>query len=73
VVVTDVAEGSAAEAAGIRGGDLILEVNRRPVGSVDEFRKIVGSLKPGESVPVQLHRGGGGGCEYVVLKAPEKP
>ncbi len=73
VVVTDVAEGSAAEAAGIRGGDLILEVNRRPVGSVDEFRKIVGGLKPGESVPVQLQRGGGGGREYVVLKAPEKP
>ena len=72
VVVTDVAEGSAAEAAGIRGGDLILEVNRRPVGSVDEFRKIVGGLKPGESVPVQLQRGGGG-REYVVLKAPEKP
>jgi serine protease Do len=73
VVVTDVAEGSAAEAAGIRGGDLILEVNRRPVGSVDEFRKIVGGLKPGDSVPVQLQRGGGGGREYVVLKAPEKP
>jgi serine protease Do len=73
VVVTEVAEGSAAEAAGIRGGDLILEVNRRTVGSVDEFRKIVGSLKPGESVPVQLQRGGGGGREYVVLKAPEKP
>jgi len=34
-----------AEAAGIRGGDLILEVNRRPVGSVEEFRKIVGGLK----------------------------
>jgi S1-C subfamily serine protease len=73
VVVTDVAEGSAAAAAGIRGGDLILEINRRAVGSVEEFRKIVGSLKPGDSVPVQLQRGGGGGREYVVLKAPEKP
>jgi len=72
VVVTDVAEGSAAEAAGIRGGDLILEVNRRPVGSVEEFRKIVGGLKPGESVPVQLQRGGAG-ASTLVLKAPEKP
>src|SRR6266852_3878671 len=73
VVVTDVAEGSAAAAAGIRGGDLILEINRRAVGSLEEFRKIVGGLKPGDSVPVQLQRGGGGGREYVVLKAPEKP
>src|SRR5713226_521072 len=73
VVVTDVAEGSAAAVAGIRGGDLILEINRRAVGSVEEFRKIVGGLKPGDSVPVQLQRGGGGGREYMVLKAPEKP
>ena len=55
------------------GGDIVVKADGSPVGSVDEFRKIVGGLKPGESVPVQLQRGGGGGREYVVLKAPEKP
>jgi serine protease Do len=72
LVVVDVAEGGAGAAAGINEGDLILEVNRRAVDSVEEFRKAVAALKPGESVPVQLERGGGG-REYVVLKAPEKP
>jgi Do/DeqQ family serine protease len=72
VVVTDVAPGSAADAAGIKEGDLVLEVNRRPVGTVEEFTRAVAALKPGEAVPVQIERGGTG-REYVVLKVPDKP
>ncbi len=72
VVVTDVAPDSAAEAAGIKEGDLVLEVNRRRVGTVEEFKKAVARLKPGESVPVQIERSGAG-REYVVLKVPDKP
>jgi S1-C subfamily serine protease len=72
VLVTDVAAGSAAEAAGIREGDLILEVNRRPVASVEAFTAAAASLKPGEAVPVQIERSGSG-REYVVLKVPDKP
>jgi len=72
VVVTDVAPDSAAEAAGIKEGDLVLEVNRRRVGTVEEFRKAVALLNPGESVPVQIERSGAG-REYVVLKVPDKP
>jgi len=72
VVVTDVAPDSAAAAAGIKEGDLVLEVNRRRVGSVEEFKKAVAALKPGESVPVQIARSGAG-LEYIVLKVPDKP
>ena len=72
VMVTDVAPGSAAAAAGIKEGDLVLEVNRRRVGSVEEFKKAVAALKPGEAVPVQIARSGAG-REYVVLKVPDKP
>jgi serine protease Do len=72
VLVTDVAPDSAAAAAGIKEGDLVLEVNRRRVGSVEEFKKAVAALKPGEAVPVQIARSGAG-REYVVLKVPDKP
>jgi S1-C subfamily serine protease len=44
-------------------------VNRRPVGDVVAFRQAVAGLKPGESVPVYLQRGGGVN-EYVMLTAP---
>lgn len=72
VLVTDVAPDSAAAAAGIQEGDLVLEVNRRRVGSVEEFKKVVAALKPGEAVPVQIARSGAG-REYIVLKVPDKP
>jgi serine protease Do len=70
VVVTDVASGSSGEAAGIRPGDAILEVNRQPVPDVETFKRIISAAKPGEPVPVYLQRGGGRN-EYVVLTVPE--
>ena len=41
VVVSDVAEDSAAASAGLREGDVIQQVNRRPVASVAEFNAAV--------------------------------
>ena len=72
VVVTEVAPGSAAAAAGIKEGDVLLEVNRRRVGSLEEFKQAVAALKPGEAIPVQVERSGAG-REYIVLKVPDKP
>ena len=72
IVVTEVAPGSSGAAAGIRPGDAILEVNRTPVPDVRTFKEIMASVKPGDSVPVYLQRGGGGRNEYVVLKAPDR-
>ncbi len=69
LLVTEVAPGSAGAAAGIQPGDAILEVNRRPVGDAVAFRQVIAALKPGDSVPVYLQRGGGAN-EYVVLTAP---
>jgi len=69
LLVTDVAPDSPGAAAGIKPGDAIIEVSRRPVGDPAAFRQLVAALNPGESVPVYLQRGGGRN-EYVVLTAP---
>ena len=39
VVVTDVTPGSIAEQAGLRPGAVILQVNRKPVSNVEEYRQ----------------------------------
>jgi len=43
LVITDVAQGSAAEEAGLRSGDVILEVNRKAVSDPAEFQQLVRS------------------------------
>ncbi len=71
VVITDVVPSSPAARAGLRPGDVVLDVNREPVADVEAFRKLLGAVKPGESVRLWVHRAGGGGVkEYLVLEKP---
>jgi len=46
VVVTSVDEGSLAEGAGLMPGDLIMEVNRRPITDLASFQRAVQPIKP---------------------------
>jgi serine protease Do len=57
VVVTDVKPGSPAEDAGIQPNDLIKEVNRSSVSSVQEFDHIVDKIKNGDNVAFLVRRG----------------
>jgi serine protease Do len=50
VVVQDVKQGSFAEDLGLNRGDVVLEVNKQPVNSPDDFTKIESSLKSGQDV-----------------------
>jgi serine protease Do len=50
VVVQDVKQGSFAEDLGLNRGDVVLEVNKQPVNSPDDFVKIESSLKSGQDV-----------------------
>ena len=50
MVVQDVKQGSFAEDLGLNRGDVILEVNKQPVNSAEDFSKIEASLKSGQDV-----------------------
>jgi len=50
VVVQDVKPGSFAEDVGLNRGDVVLEVNKQPVNSPDDFTKIESGLKSGQDV-----------------------
>jgi serine protease Do len=57
VVVTDVEDGTAAAEAGIRPGDVIVEVNRQPVKTLADFDAATRHMKRGERLTVRLERG----------------
>ena len=57
LVVTAVEPGSAADEAGIRRGDVILQVDQKPVRSIDDFNKVVAAAKKGKGVLFLVRRG----------------
>jgi serine protease Do len=59
VLVADVTEGGPAERAGVQRGDLLMEVNRRPVTSTAEVSEAIGKLKEGDLALLRVRRGSG--------------
>jgi serine protease Do len=68
VVVTAVQRGSPADDAGLRRGDVILEIDRKPVRNLSDYRNVVSGLKKGESALFLVQRGQN--TSFVALKIP---
>ncbi len=69
LLVTDVASGGPAERAGLRRGDVILEVDRQPVQDAPSLQKALSAVPAGRSVVVWVHQPGAGGRnQYLVLE-----
>jgi Do/DeqQ family serine protease len=68
LLVTDVANGGPAERAGLRRGDVIVEVDRQPVHDAPGLQRRLGAVPAGRSVLIWVHRPGGGHNQYVVLE-----
>ena len=60
VLVADVTDGGPASRAGVQRGDLIVEVNRKPVATADDVKAAIGKLKDGDIVLLRIRRGDSG-------------
>ena len=59
VVVVDVVPGSPADDAGIQTGDIIKEVDRRPVKNMKDYKSVMKTWKKGKSLLFLIKRVGG--------------
>lgn len=58
VYIADVVDGSAADKAGIRRGDVVIEINGVSVNSTSQLQEQVGRHRPGDEIDVALVRDG---------------
>lgn len=56
VQVVEVEPDSFAEEVGLMAGDVILSINRQPVASTDDVKKVQATLKPGDAVAFHVMR-----------------
>jgi serine protease Do len=66
LVVTNVDEGTPADEAGIRRGDVIVEVNQKKVENLRDYRAALGRVGSADSLLLLVRRGGN--VLYVALK-----
>lgn len=74
VKVREVQTKTGAEAAGIKPGDIVLEINGRPISGLMELKSTLTGTRPGETVPLRMRTNGGEKTLNVTLsKRPELP
>jgi serine protease Do len=73
VLVQDVKSGSFADDIGLMRGDVILEVNKQPVNSEDDFDKLQSNLKSGQDVVFLVRQRGAGANAGTIFLAGTLP
>jgi len=71
LVVVEVASGSPADRAGLRRGDVILEVARQPVSDAQSLGQALATVPPGDTALIYVHHSGAN--QYVVLERGARP
>jgi serine protease Do len=65
VLISAVEPNSFAEDIGLLAKDVLLSINRQPVNSVEDIKRIQGTLKPGAAVAFRVLRQAGRGGEWT--------
>lgn len=66
--IQDIEKGSAAEVAGLKGGDLILAIGGRAVGNLIELKSALSAYRPGDRVEIRYDRKGAQASANAELK-----
>jgi serine protease Do len=65
ILITSVDPASFAEDIGLREGDIITAMNRQPIRSIDDFKRLQTTLKPGDAVALRVMRSSSrGGADW---------
>ena len=73
VIVQDVKPNSFADDVGLTRGDVILEINKQPVNSEDDFTRVSGTLKSGQDVVFLVRQRGAGRQDGTIFLAGTLP
>lgn len=73
VGVHEVLEGSPAETAGVKAGDVIVQVDDKDVKTVSELQRRIGNIKPGDKVKIKLVSYSDKKTRTVTVKIGELP
>lgn len=68
VIISDVERGSTAAEAGVRPGDVVIEVNKKPVKSLKDYTSALDEVKPGGTALLLVKRGEN--TIYAALRVP---
>src|SRR6266542_6333054 len=73
VIVQDVKPGACGDDGGLTRGDVVLEINRQPVNSQDDFDRIQAGLKSGQDVVFLVRQRGTGRNDGTIFLAGTLP
>jgi serine protease Do len=73
VIVQDVKPSSFADDVGVTRGDVILEINKQPVNSEEDFNRVSASLKSGQDVVFLVRQRGAGRQDGTIFLAGTLP
>jgi serine protease Do len=73
VIVQDIKPSSFADDVGLTRGDVILEINKQPVNSEEDFNRVSASLKSGQDVVFLVRQRGAGRQDGTIFLAGTLP
>jgi serine protease DegQ len=71
IIVLSVVEGSGAESAGVKAGDVITQVDGEPIRQVEDLLSALRERSPGDTVTLAILRGGGD--EEIEVELTDRP